>query len=240
VARVQWPADVVTSGKTLFAADPVSGNLAFLVGNGDEDDLVLVDANGQPLARAQLDDGFRHVYAFYGPDQVLAESSRPAVGRWRRDGSDLVLAAAAEVDANVVPVPSRNLVVIRREGKLGWLDASTLVEVEPPAGFPVLDSRMVSFSPDGSLVAVKVEDRVEVHDLGLHQLADLATRSLSQARVTDLEAVAELRKRKLAAHVRPAVDLLHAGFAYRFGADIALGSGTRIVGGVSDIALGGQ
>jgi hypothetical protein len=247
VARVEWPADVATSEKTLLAADLVSGNLAFRVGNGDEEDdgytedLVLVNANGQLLARAKVDDGFRYVNAFYGPDQVLAESWDPPLGLWRRDGSDLVLAATAEIRLHVVaPVPARNLVVIRREDKLTWLDAGTLTEVDPPAGFPVLDSRMVSFSPDGSLVAVKVEDRVEVHDLRLHQLADLASRSLSQARVTDLEAVAELRKRKVATHVRPAVDLLHAGLAYRFGADIALGSGTRIAGGASDIALGGR
>jgi hypothetical protein len=246
VARVEWPADVVTSGTTLLAADPVSGNLAFLVVNGDEDDdytedLMLVDANAQLLARAKLDDGYQYLHAFYGPDQVLAQSADPPLGLWRRDGSELVLAAAAEIDSSLaVPLPARNLVLVRREDKLAWLDAGTLAEVDPPAGFPALDSRIVSFSPDGSLVAVKVENRVEVHDLGIHQLADQASRSLSQARVTDLEAVAELRKRRVAPHVRPAVELLHAGLAYRFGTDIALGSSTRIAGGASDIALGGQ
>ncbi|MGN9907596.1 hypothetical protein ACTMTJ_08600 [Phytohabitans sp. LJ34] len=258
VARVEWPADVATSEKTLLAADPGSGNLAFHVGNGDEGDdgytegLALVDASGQLLARAKLDDDFGHVHAFYGPDQVLVESLGSRLSLWRRDGSDLVQAAAAEIDASVVaPVPARNLLVVRREGKpelellteasrLAWLDASTLVEVDPPAGFPVLDGRLASFSPDGSLVAVQVENSIEVHDLALHQLADLAAGSLSQGRVADLEAAAELRKRKVAPHLSPAVELLHAGLAYRFATDIALGAGTRIAGGASDIALGGQ
>jgi hypothetical protein len=251
VAPVELPIGAKTSGKYLHPADlhgvdPVSGNLAFVVDNrdvdGDGEHLVLVDANLQLLAHARSHDGFGYAGAFCGPDQILVENvDGDVLELWRRDGPDLALAAAAEIDARVVvPVPARNLVVVRRrEGQLTWLDASTLVEVDPPAGFPMLDTGAVSFSLDGSLAAVAVAGHVEVYDLRLHRLADLATRSLSQARVTDLEAVAELRKRKVAAHVRPAVDLLHAGLAYRFGADIAVGSGTRIAAGGDDIALGG-
>jgi len=247
VAPVELPIGDDTSNEDLHAADPVSGNLVFVVKKRDTDDddhtkhLVLVDANQQVLAVSRSYDRFRYALTFVGPEQILVENLRGDVLElWRRHGTDLVLAATADLGFGPAPLLARNLVVVRRDDRLVWLDAGTLVEVDPPAGFPVRDSRMVSFSLDGSLAAVEVEGRVVVYDLRLQQLADLAARSLSQARVVDLETADALRKGQLASPAGEVVELLRAGLVYRFGAEIALGSGTRIAGTAHDIALGGQ
>lgn len=75
-----------------------------------------------------------------------------------------------------------------------------------------------------------------VHDLGVHRLAMLAGLPLAGLPRPALETVAALEKRPELAEV---AGLLRAGLAYRFGADVALGAGDRLVGGGDDIALGG-
>jgi hypothetical protein len=94
-------------------------------------------------------------------------------------------------------------------------------------------------SPDGSLVAVSVGGAVEGHVLWRHRLHDLPGWRLSSAAPADLDTVAVLEKRRLDPPVADAVALLRAALAYRFGAEVALGDGTRVDGDPHDIALGG-
>lgn len=132
-----------------------------------------------------------------------------------------------------VPVPGRDLVVVRQLDRLTWLDAGTLAEKGPLPELPPVAARLIEFSQDGSLAAVATGAGVAVHDLGMHRLAMMAGLPLARLPRSALETVAALEDRSQVA------GLLLAGLAYRFGADVALGPAGRLTGGGDDIALGG-
>jgi hypothetical protein len=159
-----------------------------------------------------------------------------------------VRTARVDLDANFsppVPLPAWNLVVVPRLTGLVWLDADTLSDVDGPPGLPDINARLVAFSPDGTLAAVtrqlpaSARNETEVYDLGLCGLTALFDRSLARMVPADLATVEAQAARTLAAPVAAAVELLRVGLAYRFGADIALGGGDRVVTGADDIVLGG-
>jgi hypothetical protein len=134
-------------------------------------------------------------------------------------------------------------VVVRSHGVLTWLDATTLDRVDGPPGLPE-DAVVVAFSQDGDLAAVMADGWVDLHHMGLHRLAALADRALSEAWPSDLDLAETLLAQPLAPQAREAVALLAAGLAHGIGSDVALGSGRRIVGDrtrdTDDIALGGR
>jgi hypothetical protein len=229
-----------TAARSMIAADPVSGNLAFRVFDDGGRDLVLVDAELRVLASSSLDGPGSG--AFCGPEQLVlwhwGEGSRLEL--WQRDGSDLVRTAGTALTVYMTPAVAPGRVVVRRTEGLVWLDSATLTPVAAPPGFPAVDSSKASFSPDGTLLAVATDRGVDVHDLPMHQLTELTRTPLSQARLTDLETVAALAERQLTPGVGEVLALLRAGLEYRFGAEVALGPGTRVAGGADDIALGGR
>ena len=228
-----------TAAKSMIAADPVSGNLAFRVYD-DGRDLVLVDADLRVLASCPLDgpaDG-----AFCGPERLVLWQwgGDRCVELWQRDGTDLVRTARTALTVYMRPAVAPGRVVVRSAEGLVWLDPGTLVPVAAPPGCPAIDASVASFSPDGSLLGVVTERGLEVHDLSLYQLAELIRTPLSQARLTDLETVAMMEKRQLTGRLAAVVALLRAGLEHRFGAEVALGAGTHVAGDADDIALGGD
>jgi hypothetical protein len=229
-----------TAAKAMVAADPTSGNLAFRVFDEAGRVLVLVDADLRVLASAPLDGPISGT--FCGPERLLmwqwGDGRR--VELWQRDGTTLVRTARTDLTVYMTPAVGPGRVAIRGPEGLVWLDAGTLTPAAGPPGFPATDSRMVKFSADGSLLAVVTDRGLDVHDLPLRHLAALTRAPLSQAPLTDLETVAALEERRLTPQVGEVVSLLRAGLAYRFGAEVALGSGTPVPGGADDIALGGR
>jgi hypothetical protein len=230
-----------TSAHSLIAADPVSGNLAFRVYDRDRRHLALVDAQRRVLARKPVDgplDG-----GFCGPDRLVLWQwgDGRAVEVWRLDGRNLVQAAKIGLGEYMTPVvvPARDRVVVRGGGGLRWLDADTLTPAEAPPGLSSIECQHLAFSQDGGLAAVSTSNGVEVHDLGLHELVELTGRPLSQARATDLETVTRLRKQALTPAAGQVLELVSAALEYRFGGEIALGSGSRDLTRGDDIALGG-
>lgn len=132
-------------------------------------------------------------------------------------------------------LPALNRVVVcRPPGVLAWYDARTL---RPVDGLAVDAARHVAASPDGWFLAVARLDGAEIHDFWLHEVAALVDRPLSLMSPSDLVTLG--LRHEPSPPVMAAVELLRAGMTYRFGADIALGSDTRIAGGADDIALGG-
>ena len=230
-----------TSAHSLIAAEPASGNLAFRVYDHDKRHLALVDSRRKVLARKPVDgplDG-----GFCGPDRLVLWQwgDGRAVEVWRLDGRNLVQAAKIGLGEYMTPVvvPARDRVVVRGGGGLRWLDADTLTPVEAPPGLSSIECQHLAFSQDGGLAAVSTSNGVEVHDLGLRELAELAGRPLSQARVADLETVTRLGKQALTPAAEQVLELVSAALEYRFGGEIALGSGTRDLTREDDIALGG-
>jgi hypothetical protein len=235
----------------MTASDPTTGRIVMRAGGvGREAELVLLDADLTRLARLEGERYYRN--AFCGPDRLVQWrwGEHRAMGSWRRDGQTFVRTAKIDLDDGFMEpaiLPARNLVVMRRSGKgLVWLDADTLAEVARPPGFPSLDTRHVVFSPDGALVAVApggpgdtFKSGAAVYDLAACELATLFERSLARMVPADLATAEAQAKRDLAPPAAAAVELLRAGLAHRFGADIALGAGDRVVAGTDDIALGG-
>lgn len=230
----------------LAAADPVSGRLVLRASKWR--DLVLYDADLTVLARFTHNNSLDGL--FCGPDRLLlAGTGHTTLESWQRDGTTFVRTATVGLDDNLLPpapLPARDLVVIRREGRLAWLDAATLTEVDRPSGFPAIDAWHMAFSRDGTLAAVarfgeanRLRNTVEVYDLGLCQLTPLLDTSFARMVPSDLAAVEALAGRELTPPVAAAVDLLRAGLAHRFGTDIALGAGGDRAG-ADDIALGGD
>ena len=223
---------------SLVAADAASGHLAFRVHDGDRRDLVLVDADLQVLASTPEDGPVTG--AFSGPERIVlwGWGEGRTADLWRRDGTALVRAATVALAGYTSPVVGPGVLVNRGLGGMEWFDADTLTRVAGPPGFPP-DRRKVALSPDGSLVAAAVGGGVEVHDLWLHRLPELPGWRLTSAVPADLDTVALLEKRRLDPPVADAVALLRAALAYRFGAEVALGDGTRVDCDPHDIALGG-
>lgn len=233
----------------MAASDPATGRLVLRVGTtGEDSELELFDADLNSLARLA---GERHANtAFCGPDRLLLWrwGDKRSIGSWRREDETFVRTARTDLDAafmHPVPLPARGQVVIRRRTGLAWLDAETLTEVAGPPGLPNMDARLLAFSRDGTLIAVApdgdatvLRSGVVVYDLGLCALSALFDTSLARMVPADLATVEAQARRNLAPP--EAVELLRAGLAYRFGADIALGSGDRVPAGAEDVALGGD
>lgn len=217
----------------LMAADPASGRLAMM----EFRTLILIGPDGEKLAGAQLGEYEEFLGAFVTPDHLVGTRGgvNGSVVSWRREGQDL--ARVAEISLHTlgppIPVPGRDLVVVRQLDRLTWLDPETLAEKNPLPELPPVAARLIAFTQDGSLAAVATRNDVTVHDLGLHRLALLAGVPLARLPYSALEIVAALEDRS------PVAGLLHAGLAYRFAADVALGSDGRLAGGEDDIALGG-
>lgn len=233
------------------AVDPTSGRIAMrAVKGGREPEVVLLGSGLRKLARLG-GEGF-YSTAFCGPNRLVRwqRGDERAIGSWRRDGRTLVRDATVALDdlfSDPVVVPARTLVALRRPGhELMWLRADTLDEVDAPPGFPATDARYLEFSRDGMLAAVARESApgaprrgAEVYDLGLCGLTGLLDMSLARMAPADLATVEVQARRDLPPPVAAAVALLRAGLEYRFGADIALGTG-GVTAGADDIALGGD
>jgi hypothetical protein len=220
---------------TLTAVDRTTGTLAFSLDAGD---VVLLDARLRVLAKTVLGTS-SSVLAVCGPGTVLVWNEfSPHLASWRRDGGSLVPSAVADVDADMWPVPVLGQVAARRDGVLTWLDGDTLTEVTGPPGLAGQDRTVVAFSPDGMLAAVADDGWFAVHHLGLHRLAALTDRALTEAWPTDLDLVTTLAELPLSPQARDAVELLRAGLTHTIGTDIALG-GAGMTVHEDDIALGG-
>lgn len=239
-ARGEWsrvvPVALPVGDARLAAADRTSGRLVFAV---DDDRVVLTDADLRVLADAVTGVGCE-VMAFCDPETILLRRQADfTLELWRRDGTGLMWTAEADADEDVRPVPVLDQVVVRCAGVLTWLDADTLTVVDGPPGLPE-DGVVVAFSPDGSLAAVAEDGWVDMHHMGLHRLAALADRALTEAWPSDLDLAAALVEQPLSRRVQDALALLHAGLAHVIGAEVALGGPGRLSGGTDDIALGGR
>ncbi|MEV4315709.1 hypothetical protein [Actinocrispum sp. NPDC049592] len=212
-------------GALLEAADPVRGHLALRsYSSHGQQDMVILDAELRPVARGWLPAGGD--WAFCGPDRLLGwwwgyQEGDGRIEMWRRDGTRLERVASRTLDVygRPTPVPAHRQVVICRPGRLVWLDADTLTEIDRPAGLDMMRGWFLEYSVDGALVATWTGRRTEVHDLRLHQLAALAAQPLRELPSTALETVAGLANHELAPHVREVVELLRSGLEYRFGPD---------------------
>jgi hypothetical protein len=226
--------------KRLVAADPTTGRLALYTFGT----LLMTDADGSELATAKILVAPAGVFCAPGhlitihPLGDTPVSTHVAVS-WRYDGTNLVREVEAECrsDGILIPVPGHDLVLTHVEGNRIWYDTGTLKEAAPPPAFPSLDGGLVTFSQDGSLVAVASRTEVEVHDLAVYRLAALAGRSLIELGRSGLETVGTPRDHPAVAAVH---GLIRAGLEYRFGADIALGPAVRAAARGDDIALGGD
>lgn len=228
VRRAEPPLDVL-------AVDPARGRLALI----EPGALVVVDTDLTPLAAGKITEYEILRGAFLTPDRLITRGSGAnALVSWQVDGTDLVRTAATRllVDHFPAPVPGHGdrMVVPHRGGPI-WVHAETLAETDPPPGFPPLDGEYLVFSPDGLTAVVAAPDRVELHDLAEHRLAELARRSLAELVRDDRDTVAALTGRVRDSAV---LDLVRTGLEYRFGADIALGLDDPPLAGSTDIALG--
>lgn len=239
---VRWNrlAPVGRGTKRLVAADPTTGRLAIYTSGT----LLMTDADGSELATAKILAAPAGVFCAPGHLITIHPLGDTPVfthvlASWRYDGTDLVREIEAECrsDGTLIPVPGHDLVLTHLDGRQYWYDAGTLKEAGPPSAFPSLDRGLVTFSPDGSLIAVASRTGVEVHDLAVYRLAALAGRSLTELGRSGLETVGTPRDHPAVAAV---LGLIRAGLEYRFGADIALGPATRAAARGDDIAIGGD
>lgn len=227
--------------KRLVAADPTTGRLAIytfgtlLLTDADASVLAAAVINVEELAAAFCAPG--HLITVH-PSDITTTPVQMLVS-WRYDGTNLVREAEAPcwTDGTVIPVPGHDLVLTHLDGRQYWYDAGTLTKAGLPSAFPSLDGGLVTFSQDGSLVAVASRTGVEVHDLAVYRLAVLAGRSLIELGRSGLETVGTPRDPPAVAAV---LGLVRAGLEYRFGADIVLGSAARAAARGDDIALGGD
>jgi hypothetical protein len=225
----------VPEAMLLVATDPASGQLAI----SEVGSLVLVDANLTVLARGKLAPYEFVRGTFVAPGHLVTRGlGDQSLVSWRVDGTDLVRVATYHVGAEFpVPVPGHDdrVILMRGYGTV-WLDTGTFTVTGAPFGFPWLGGSALAFSRDGSLAAVTKRDYVEVHDMAAHHLAALTGKAIVELGPSDLETLGSLGKQP---PVTDALELVSAGMEYRFGADIALGTGDRPSAGQHDIALGG-
>jgi hypothetical protein len=225
----------VPGSMLLVAADPASGQLAI----SEVGSLVLVDANLTVLARGKLAPYEFVRGTFVAPGHLVTRGlGDQSLVSWRVDGTDLVRVATHYAGEDFpVPVPGHDdRVILMRSYGTVWLDTATFTATGAPFGFPWLGGAALAFSRDGSLAAVTRRGNVEVHDMAVHHLAALAGKAIVELGLSDLETLGLLGKQP---PVTDALDLVRAGLEYRFGADIALGTGDRRPAGQHDIALGG-
>jgi hypothetical protein len=248
------------AGETAIAVgDPVTGGLAVIVRHhwNRPHDLMILGPDFEVTDRIAISvTGAVQWIGWFGPgllvtcEPYLRLSHSPGEGSFVRYRSWQVGAPTVAVaDTGELPFGERLPQALTAAGLIvtgagECLDAATLSPAPCPAAlawaWPAAGDLFVS--PDGEYAAVRRRERdeVEVRDLLREELSALLRRPLADSRRSDLAAVADLAGRFGRRAVTPgALGLLRACLEYRFGADVALGTGPAAASGRDDIAITG-
>jgi hypothetical protein len=150
---------------------------------------------------------------------------------WRLDGSGLTMAAESEHpldDTPVVYIPGHGEVCCLRNGRVRYLDAHTLAEIDTPRELTGRTGELLLGSPRGTCYALRGAGFVEVITPDGITLQELADRPLAKWQPTDLT-------RFGSRHASPLTELLRDCLDCRFGSDVTLG--TAVVAGDDDIGI---
>jgi len=238
-----------------LAADPVSGRLA---ARWDQQDagsrLQIYDRYGasQVAISAPGAVSFRRYVdaCFCGEDAVITteytDQDDGEARLWRVTGDQLALQGTVRCPGGGHPVaiPARGVIAVvswRVEQGIGYLDAKTLAQINPPGELAHITPSSLWSSPDRRSLAWTAypSQRVDVlFDAYAAAAAPVADRPVAAMTPADLHTVSSaLSGTDPAAATRPFLELLQACLRHRFASEVAIGGTGLAAAGHADIAL---
>lgn len=202
-----------------MASDPDSGMLAVKYRGGVEVLDVSDPGNVRLVWNGRLTE-HGHICLY---DRDLLFTHGHSGGQLRRlGGSGLTEAAGSQRpldDTSVVHISGRTELCCLRNGRVCYLDAHTLAEVDAPRELTGRAGELLFGSPRGTCYALRGAGFVDVITLDGITLQELADRPLAKWQPADLT-------RFGSGHASPLTELLRDCLDCRFGSDVTLGAST--------------